>query len=177
MKTLASLGLLAAMSLSLSAGAYAAVDAEAAQALMKKSDCFKCHAVDKDKKGPSYKKVAAKYKGKADAEEKVTKDITSGMKVKLEDGTEEEHKVIKSKDPAEIKNVVLWILSLVTQAALTIAAVALPRAQGMAATLVATQLGNALFSVIPAVAIAVCYHDLRLAREGVDTAELAKVFE
>ncbi len=111
MKTLASLGLLAAMSLSLSAGAYAAVDAEAAQALMKKSECFKCHAVDKDKKGPSYKKVAAKYKGKADAEEKVTKDITSGMKVKLDDGTEEEHKVIKSKDPAEIKNVVLWILS------------------------------------------------------------------
>ncbi len=73
--------------------------------------------------------------------------------------------------------VVLWILSFVTQAVFTIAAAALPRAQGMAATVVATQLGNALFSAIPAVAIAVCYHDLRLAQEGVDTAELAKVFE
>ena len=88
-----------------------AVDADAAQALMKKSDCFKCHAVDKDKKGPSFKKTAAKYKGKADAEATVTKAITTGPKVKLEDGTEEEHKVIKSKDAAEIKNVTLWILA------------------------------------------------------------------
>ncbi len=111
MKTLASLGLLAAMSLSLSAGAYAAVDAEAAQALMKKSECFKCHAVDKDKKGPSFQKISAKYKGKADAEAKVTKDITTGPKFKAEDGTEFDHKILASKDPAEIKNVVLWILS------------------------------------------------------------------
>ena len=36
---------------------------EAAQALAKKNDCFKCHAIDKEKKGPSYKKIAAKYKG------------------------------------------------------------------------------------------------------------------
>ncbi len=73
--------------------------------------------------------------------------------------------------------VVLWVLSLVTQAVFTIAALALPTAQGMAATMVASQIGNALFSVIPGVAVAVCYHDLRLAKEGVDTAELARVFE
>ena len=103
--------ILAAAAFALSAGAHAAVDADAAQALMKKSDCFKCHAVDKDKKGPSFKKTAAKYKGKADAEAAVTKAITTGPKVKLEDGTEEEHKVIKSKDAAEIKNVTLWILA------------------------------------------------------------------
>ena len=42
--------------------AHAAVDEDAAQALAKKEDCFKCHAVDKTKKGPSYKKIAAKYK-------------------------------------------------------------------------------------------------------------------
>ena len=103
--------LLAVLAVSLSAGANAAVDADAAQALMKKSDCFKCHAVDKDKKGPSFKKTAAKYKGKADGEDKVVKAMTTNPKVKLDDGTEEEHKAIQSKDAAAIQNVALWILS------------------------------------------------------------------
>ena len=89
----------------------AAVDAEAAKALAKSNDCFKCHAVDKDKKGPSFKKVAAKYKGKADGEDKVTKNITTGPKVKLDDGKEEEHKTIDSKDPKQVKNLVQWILA------------------------------------------------------------------
>jgi cytochrome c len=88
-----------------------AVDEEAAKALMKKSDCTKCHAADKDKTGPAYKKIAAKYKGKADAEEKLTKLITVGAKVKLADGTEDSHKTINTKDAKEIKNVVQWILA------------------------------------------------------------------
>ena len=87
------------------------VDADAAQALAKKNDCFKCHAIDKTKKGPSYKKVAAKYTGKADAEDKLLKQITTGPKVKLEDGTEEDHKIIDSKDPKALKNLIDWILS------------------------------------------------------------------
>jgi cytochrome c len=91
--------------------AAAAVDADAAQALAKKNDCFKCHAIDKDKKGPSYKKIAAKYKGKADGEEKAIKNMTTSPKVKLDDGTEEEHKAINTKDAAAIKNLAQWILS------------------------------------------------------------------
>jgi cytochrome c len=88
------------------------VDADAATALAKKNDCMKCHAIDKTKKGPSYKKVAAKYKGKtAEGEEKILKNITTGPKVKLEDGTEEDHKIIDSKDPKAIKNLVDWILA------------------------------------------------------------------
>lgn len=88
------------------------VDADAAMALAKKNDCFKCHAIDKTKKGPAYKKVAAKYKGKeAEGQEKILKNITTGPKVKLEDGTEEEHKIIDSKDPKAIKNLIDWILS------------------------------------------------------------------
>jgi cytochrome c len=31
--------------------------------------------------------------------------------VKLEDGTEEEHKIIDTKDKAELKNLVEWILA------------------------------------------------------------------
>jgi cytochrome c len=90
---------------------HAAVDEAAAQALAKKNDCFKCHAIDKTKKGPSFKKVAEKYKGKADGEDKAIKNMTTGAKVKLEDGTEEEHKIIDTKDPKELKNLAQWILS------------------------------------------------------------------
>ena len=93
------------------APAQAAVDEDAAQALAKKNDCFKCHAVDKTKKGPAYKKVAEKYRGKPDGEDKCIKNITTGPKVKLEDGTEEEHKIIDTKDQKEMKNLCGWILS------------------------------------------------------------------
>jgi cytochrome c len=103
--------LLLASGLMTASFAYAAVDADAAQALLKKSDCFKCHAIDKKKDGPPYKEVAKKYKGKADAEDKLVKHITTGPMVEI-DGKKEEHKSIKSKDAAEIKNVVQWILSL-----------------------------------------------------------------
>ena len=92
--------------------AYAGVDEDAAKSLAKKNDCFKCHAVDKTKKGPAYKKIALKYKGKADAEATLVKQITTGPKVKLEDGSEENHKVIDTQDQGAIKNLVGWILSL-----------------------------------------------------------------
>ena len=72
---------------------------------------MKCHAIAKEKKGPSYKKIAAKYDGKADGETKVIKNITGSPKVKLDDGTEEEHKVIETKDQADLKAISKWILS------------------------------------------------------------------
>jgi len=113
MKTSTSLCLTGSLLLALSclAPAQAAVDEDAAQALAKKNDCFKCHAIDKTKKGPSYKKVAEKLKGKPDGEEKCIKNITTGPKVKLEDGTEEDHKIIDTKDPKDLKNLCGWILS------------------------------------------------------------------
>jgi cytochrome c len=89
----------------------AAVDAAAAQALFKKNDCSKCHSVDKAKKGPALQKIAANYKGKADGQDKVIKAITTGPKVKLDDGSQEDHKVIDTKDPAALKNIADWILS------------------------------------------------------------------
>lgn len=89
----------------------ARADDEAIKALLKKNDCFKCHAVDKTKKGPSYKKIAAKYKGKADGEDKAIKNMTEGKKVKLEDGSEEDHKIIDTKDQKVLKEVAQWILS------------------------------------------------------------------
>jgi cytochrome c len=93
------------------ANAFAAeADVAAAEALAKKSNCTKCHSIDKKKSGPSYKETAAKYKGKADAEAKLVTHLTTGPKVKV-DGVEEEHTIVKSKDTAEIKNLIQYILS------------------------------------------------------------------
>ena len=94
--------------------AAAAVDADSAMALAKQSGCFKCHRPDRAKDGPAWRDVAAKYKDKpiADAEKRLTEHMTSGEMVKFKDGHEEHHKIVKSDDPAEIKNLVDWILSL-----------------------------------------------------------------
>ena len=91
------------------APAQAAIDADAAKALFKDNDCTKCHAVDKTKKGPSLKKMAASQK--TDGQEKVIKNITTGPKIQFEDGTVEKHKIIDTKDPKELKNLADWILS------------------------------------------------------------------
>ena len=90
----------------------AAANAAAAEALAKKEGCLKCHAVDKKKEAKSLKEISKKYAGKADAEAKILHQITAGEKVKLDDGTEEEHKVIKTKDKGEVSNLINWILSL-----------------------------------------------------------------
>jgi cytochrome c len=55
-----------------------ALDAAAAKALASKSACMGCHAVDRKLVGPSYKDVAAKHKGQADAVNKVAARIKSG---------------------------------------------------------------------------------------------------
>lgn len=104
------LGLAAVLSLCWSVSAQAQVDVDAAQALAKKSNCTKCHSVDKKKEGPPYKETAEKYKGKADAVEKLFTHLTTSPKVKV-DGNEEEHAGVKSKDETEIKNLIAYILS------------------------------------------------------------------
>lgn len=88
----------------------AGIDEEAATTLLKESKCLKCHSVDKKKDGPSYHSVAEKYRGKADAEDKLIKHVTVPNKVKI-DGEEQDHPLVKSTDPAAIKNLVDWILS------------------------------------------------------------------
>jgi cytochrome c len=88
------------------------VDAASAQALAKRNDCFKCHAIDKSKKGPAYSRIAARLKTKPDGVETIVEHITSGHMVQLADGTDEKHKIIDTRDPAELRNLALWILSL-----------------------------------------------------------------
>lgn len=91
-----------------------AVDADAAKALARQNNCFECHSVSKEGDGPSYKKVAEKYRGKANAETRLIEHITTGEKAKFADGHEEEHKIVKTtprKDMAQITNLVQWILA------------------------------------------------------------------
>lgn len=87
-----------------------AVDVAAAEELILASKCSKCHSVDKQKDGPSFKKTAAKYKGKADGESKLFTHVTTGPMIEI-DGVKEEHVKVKSKDEAAIKNLIKFILS------------------------------------------------------------------
>jgi len=105
------LAVAAAFSVSLALPAYAQVDEDAAKALFKENECQKCHNPTKDKKGPSLKKISAKYKQKKLDTKEAIKHMTAGKKVKLDDGTEEDHKILDSKDPKAQENLAKWILS------------------------------------------------------------------
>ncbi|MGD9583943.1 MAG: c-type cytochrome [Lysobacterales bacterium] len=103
----AALGLAVAASVSV----RAEVNVAQAKALFTTNKCGSCHAPDKTKKGPSLRKIADENKGKPDAEQLLIKQMTTAPTVKLADGTEEEHKIIKTKDEAKMKNLAQWILS------------------------------------------------------------------
>jgi len=95
----------------LTPSAHAAdVDADAAQALAKKSGCLKCHSVDKKKDALSYQSIAKNYKGKPNAEDALYKHMISNPKVKI-DGKEETHDSPKSKNEKELRNLARWILT------------------------------------------------------------------
>jgi cytochrome c len=102
--------LVVAMVLASPLAAAAQVDTAAAEALLKKRGCMKCHSVSAKKEGPSFKESAAKYKGKPDAQAALFKHLTTNPKVKV-DGNEEMHDSLKTKNEAEIKNVIAYILS------------------------------------------------------------------
>lgn len=61
-------------SLVLSSAAMADLD------LAKKSGCLACHSVEKKVVGPSWKDVAAKYKGQADAKATLIEKVAKGGK-------------------------------------------------------------------------------------------------
>ena len=74
--------------------------AVASEALAKADGCLNCHAVDSKKVGPAFKEVAAKYKGKADAEATLTAKLTEGKG----------HPATKAK-PDDLKAIVKWVLA------------------------------------------------------------------
>ena len=93
-------------------GAARAVDAEAADKLLRDNKCFKCHAVDRKKDGPAYRDVAAKFRLEADAQQRLIMHLTSGEMAKFPDGHQEHHKKVKFDNQAELDNLAAWILTL-----------------------------------------------------------------
>lgn len=60
------------------AGLFATGAAHADQALATAKGCMACHDISAKKVGPSFKDVAKKYAGQADAEAKMTKKVLDG---------------------------------------------------------------------------------------------------
>ena len=81
-------------------GAFAAGAANAQEDLAKKDGCMNCHDVSAKKVGPAFKEVAAKYKGKADAE--------ALLFAKLKDG--KGHPATKASEN-DLKGIIKWVLS------------------------------------------------------------------
>lgn len=94
----------------LAAAAVAAVlaaPARADEALAKKHQCLACHQMDKKSVGPSYKDIAKKYKGQADAVAKLSEKVKKG-------GSGVWGPVPMAPNPAvpdaDIKTLVEWVL-------------------------------------------------------------------
>ncbi len=100
--------LAAAAAATIAAGAHAA-DPKAAEALAKTSGCLACHTVDKKLIGPSYKDVAAKYRGNKGAEAELIKKVKAGGKGVWGDIPMSPNAHVKDED---IKTMVQWILSI-----------------------------------------------------------------
>ena len=60
------------------AGLVVSFPAAASEELAKKHNCLACHATDKKVVGPSYKEVAAKYRGDKTAEAKLFEKVKKG---------------------------------------------------------------------------------------------------
>ena len=83
------------------AGLLVAGTAQASAELAEKSGCNKCHAMDTKKMGPSFKEIAAKYKGKADAAATIEAKLASAKG----------HPAVKTSAD-DNKALVKWILSM-----------------------------------------------------------------
>ncbi len=103
---------LALFALIVAVGVYPAyaTDDSSTQALLKKSRCSTCHALDKKKVGPSYREIAKKYKDVAGAEQKLYLHLTTLPKVDV-DGVEEQHVSLQSGNEVEIRAAIKWILT------------------------------------------------------------------
>jgi len=83
--------------------------AQASEELAKKYNCLACHQADKKLVGPSYQEVAAKYKGQADAPDKLAAKVKAG-------GVGVWGQVPMPPNPtvpdADLKALVTWILGM-----------------------------------------------------------------
>jgi cytochrome c len=81
------------------------------QRLARKNDCFKCHAVEREKDGPSWHQVAEKYRDKPEARDKLYTHLTTAPIIDLK-GDPEKHKQLKDLSKQDIDALIDWILTL-----------------------------------------------------------------
>jgi cytochrome c len=81
------------------------------QRIARNNDCFKCHAVERDKDGPSWRSVAEKYRDQPDAHARLYKHLTTAPIIDLK-GDPEKHKQLKDLSQQEIDALIDWILTL-----------------------------------------------------------------
>jgi cytochrome c len=74
--------------------------AQKAEDLMKTNGCMNCHDIATKKVGPAFKDVAAKFKGKADAEKMLVAQLKDGKG----------HPAVKASE-AEIATMVKFVLA------------------------------------------------------------------
>ena len=74
--------------------------AASAQADQAQKYCGACHAVDTKKMGPAFKDIAAKYKGKANAEADLVAKV----------GGAKGHPAVKAS-PEELNGIMKWVLA------------------------------------------------------------------
>lgn len=106
-----------------------ALEKEAVLKLLKQSRCTTCHDIEKDKIGPSYKEVAAKYKGKDAASIIKAQTAADYLFDKVRNGTKKDNKNwtkskagksfgVMTKNPKskisdeDLKAIIQYILSL-----------------------------------------------------------------
>jgi cytochrome c len=92
------------------AAAVVATNAVASPQLHIKSGCVACHMVDKKMVGPSYKDIALKYKGRADALPYLSKRVRQGGPGNWGTVPMAPNDVKKVND-AELKSLLTWILA------------------------------------------------------------------
>lgn len=104
--------ILTALALAIGAPVFAAkapaVDMKAAEASMKKSDCFACHQVKRKVVGPSYVDIAKKYKTDKNAVANLSKKVKDGGSGVWGAVPMAAHKNLKD---AEIEAMVRWVLA------------------------------------------------------------------
>lgn len=90
--------------------AFQANAADTAETLAQKNGCLACHSIDKKVLGPSYKDVAAKYKGDKTAEAKLISKVKIGGSGVWGPIPMPAHSP-QVKD-ADIKTIIQWILKM-----------------------------------------------------------------
>lgn len=84
------------------------------EALARKSGCFECHGLDQRVVGPSFRDIAARYKGDAGARATLAKTVKNGGKGNWTEISKEVPMPPYAKvlSDAEIKRLVDWMLGL-----------------------------------------------------------------